>query len=91
VIQEDRFQQQTKEAVEGAGTFKLNNSDEWILMYDIYMKGKYQFTQTHDLENFKIIDKNVTMNFHPRHGTVIPITETEAEALKRKWFKPAAN
>ena len=81
----DKYVQQTKEAVEGAGTFKLNNSDEWILMYDVYMKGKYQFTKTKDLQNFKVIDEAVTMNFHPRHGTVMPITATEAERLERKW------
>lgn len=84
-IETDKYLQQTKEAVEGVGTFKLINSKEWILMYDVYMKGKYQFTQTTDLENFKVIDEDVKMNFHPRHGTVIPITAKEAEALIDKW------
>ena len=42
-------------------------------MYDVYMKGKYQFTETTDLKNFKVIDSEVKMNFHPRHGTIIPL------------------
>ncbi len=88
-ILDDRYLQQTKEAVEGAGTFKLNNADEWILMYDVYMKGKYQFTKTKDLKNFTRIDEDITMNFHPRHGTVLPITATEAERLVSKWQTPA--
>ena len=81
----DQYVQQTSEAVEGAGTFKLNNSDTWILMYDMYMKGKYQFTKTKDLQKFEVIDQDVTMNFHPRHGTVMPITAKEAEDLVAKW------
>ncbi|OQP64073.1 beta-xylosidase [Niastella vici] len=85
-VLEDKYLQQTTEAVEGAGTFKLNNVNEWILMYDVYMKGKYQFTKTSDLEHFKAIDQEVTMNFHPRHGTVMSITKEEAERLVKQWL-----
>jgi len=81
----DKYVQQTKDPVEGAGVFKLNNGEGYILMYDVYTKGKYQFTKTKDLENFSVIDKDVNMNFHPRHGTVMPITAKEAEALVSKW------
>lgn len=80
VLQEG-YVDQTDESVEGSGIFKLNNSDTYILMYDMYRKGKYQFTSSTDLKNFKVIDENVSMNFHPRHGTVLPITKTEADAL----------
>jgi len=83
---EDKYLQQTTEAVEGAGVFKLNNSDEYILMYDVYMKGKYQFTRSKDLENFKVVDQDVSMDFHPRHGTVLPVTQTEMERLVSKWY-----
>lgn len=85
-VLEDKYLQQTTEAVEGAGTFKLNNVNEWILMYDVYMKGKYQFTKTSDLEHFKAIDQEITMNFHPRHGTVMSITKEEAERLVKQWL-----
>ncbi|MDE3236662.1 MAG: family 43 glycosylhydrolase [Bacteroidota bacterium] len=81
----DRYVQQTKDPVEGAGTFPLNNGSEYVLMYDLYTKGKYQFTKTKDLEHFTVIDQDVTMNFHPRHGTVMPITTAEAERLESKW------
>lgn len=47
------YKQQTKEAVEGAGTFKLIGQDKYILMYDVYMKGAYQFTETTDLKTSK--------------------------------------
>lgn len=87
-VEEPDYKQQTKEAVEGAGTFKLIGQDKYILMYDVYMKGRYQFTETTDLKNFKVIDDEVKMNFHPRHGTVIPITRDELMRLTEKWGKP---
>ncbi|MHA6247172.1 family 43 glycosylhydrolase [Pontibacter sp. CAU 1760] len=82
---QDRYVQQTQDPVEGSGVFKLNGSDEYILMYDVYTKGKYQFTKSKDLQSFTVIDEDVSMNFHPRHGTVLPITATEAARLMRKW------
>ncbi|MFL9832171.1 family 43 glycosylhydrolase [Flavobacterium sp. ST-87] len=85
----DNYLQQTKEAVEGASVFKLNHSDEYILMYDMYMKGKYQFTKTKDLEHFTVIDNDISMDFHPRHGTILPITRAELKRLIAKWGKPA--
>lgn len=75
------YKQQTSDAVEGAGLFKLNDSDKYILMYDVYMNGRYEFTESTDLINFKKTDKPVSMDFHPRHGTVIPITHNEYELL----------
>ena len=87
--EEPDYKQQTPEAVEGAGTFKLINQDKYILMYDVYKKGRYQFTESTDLKNFKVIDSEVKMNFHPRHGTVIPITRSELKRITDKWGKPA--
>lgn len=86
--EDPEYKQQTSEAVEGAGTFKLIGEDKYILMYDVYMKGRYQFTETTDLKHFDVIDQNVTMDFHPRHGTIIPITRKELDRLMRKWGNP---
>jgi len=85
----DRYVQQTTSPVEGAGTFKLNNSPDYVLMYDLYTSGRYQFTRTTDLEHFAVIDQDVRMNFHPRHGTVLPITAAEAQRLAATWLRPA--
>lgn len=85
----DNYLQQTKESVEGSSVFKLNNSDDYILMYDVYKKGKYQFTKSTDLENFKAIDDEISMDFKPRHGTILPITRTELKRLLEKWGTPA--
>lgn len=84
-VQQDKYLQQTKDPVEGAGVFKLNEGNDYILMYDVYTKGRYQFTRSTDLENFTVIDEEVSMDFHPRHGTVLPITKAELNRLKAKW------
>ena len=77
----------SNDQVEGSGIFKLNGTDEYILMYDVYIAGGYQFTKSTDLEHFEIIDEEVSMNFRPRHGSVLPITKKEAERLLEKWGK----
>ena len=84
VVGED-YVDQTDDQVEGSGTFQLINSDKYILMYDVYAMGKYQFCESADLENFKVIDSEITMDFKPRHGTVLPITDNELKALIGQW------
>ncbi|MFT4168639.1 MAG: family 43 glycosylhydrolase [Dysgonomonas sp.] len=85
----DDYKQQTKDAVEGSSVFKRINSDTYILMYDVYMKGQYQFCETTDLKNFKVIDHEISMDFHPRHGSIIPLTKKELKRLTDKWGMPA--
>jgi len=84
----DNYLQQTKDGVEGSSVFKLNNSDDYILMYDVYTKGRYQFTKSKDLENFTVIDNDISMDFNPRHGTILPITRSELKKLITKWGMP---
>ncbi|MGJ7029963.1 family 43 glycosylhydrolase [Niabella hirudinis] len=84
----DQYVQQTKDPVEGAGVFKLNDGSGYILMYDVYTRGRYQFTKTTDFEHFKVVDEAISMNFHPRHGTVLPITKAEMARLCGKWLRP---
>ncbi len=87
VVLQDKYLQPTTEAVEGSCVFRLINSDQYILMYDVYAAGKYQFTESADLENFTVIDSEISMNFTPRHGTVMPISSEEAVRLMNKWGK----
>lgn len=78
------FCQDTKEAVEGAGVFRLFDGT-WVLMYDCYMNGHYQFCKSTDLKTFKQVQNTKTSGmFTPRHGTVIAIT-AEEEALLKGW------
>ena len=77
-----RTLQQTTEAVEGAGVFKLINRDSWILMYDCYNAKHYQFCSSPDLSTFTFVQNTATSGaFTPRHGTVLPITAEEEATL----------
>jgi len=75
--------QQTTQAVEGSGVFRLINSDTWILMYDCYTSSHYQFCISNDLKNFKYVKDDYSLG--ARHGTTITITEDELNKLLLKW------
>jgi arabinoxylan arabinofuranohydrolase len=86
--EKEGYMQPIKDPVEGSCIFKLSNSNNYILMYDMYTKGSYQFTQSTTLDSFSIVDNKISMNFHPRHGTVMAITKKELNALIKKWGLP---
>lgn len=76
-----------KTPVEGSSIFKLNNSNTYILMYDLYTSGRYEYQTSEDLCTFDSISKPFTKNFFPRHGSVISITQSEMNTLLNKWGK----
>jgi hypothetical protein len=80
----DQYLQQTTDAVEGGCVFKLINQDKYVLIYDVYGAGRYEFTESDDLYHFTKVN-DISMNFTPRHGTIIPITAEEAANLVQKW------
>ena len=77
-LEKHKKYQQTDKKAQGPGVFQMNNSTDWILMYDCYMDGYYQFCRSSDLEHFELIAQTKTSgSFTPRHGTVIGITKKE--------------
>ena len=89
---ERRYLQQTNVAVEGSGVFRLIDSDEWVLMYDCYTSGHYQFCTSSDLHDFRFVcNTQTTGSFTPRHGTVIAITPDEAARLIAAWPSTGLN
>ena len=78
--------QQTKVGVEGAGVWRLIDSGAWILMYDCYGSGYYQFCESDDLSHFTLKAQTQTKGmFTPRHGTVLPVTDAEVERLEKAF------
>ena len=74
--------EQTKEAVEGVGVCKAIDGQSWIIMYDCYGNGHYQFCRSSDLKTFQFVQNTETKGrFTPRHGTIIPITRAERDRL----------
>lgn len=84
----DKIVQPTPEAVEGPCIFRLSNTDRYILMYDVYKKREFHLTQSVDLEKFTPITEQISMNFKPRHGSVISITKKELLTLVNTWGIP---
>lgn len=69
--------------VEGSGVFPLIGGKKWILMYDCYADGYYQFCESTDLEHFTYVHSTPTKgNFTPRHGSVILISKEERQRLE---------
>ena len=75
----------TRTHVEGSGVFQLNNSEDWILMYDLYSSGRYEFQRSKDLKTFTKEPESFRKDFFPRHGTVMSVTADELERLQQKW------
>lgn len=85
----DQYLEQTTDAVEGSSIFQLINSDTHILMYDVYGRGRYEFTESTNLTDFTLVPSDkISMDFKPRHGTVIPITREELYRVMDKWGSP---
>ncbi|MBN2165453.1 MAG: glycoside hydrolase family 43 protein [Marinilabiliaceae bacterium] len=73
-------------AVEGSSVFRLINSNEYVLMYDCYRDGHFQFCKSSDLQQFTFVQNSEDKDdFTPRHGSVIHITKEEAQRLLKKW------
>ena len=78
--------EQTKEAVEGVGVCRAIDGNSWIIMYDCYGSGHYQFCRSEDLKTFSFVQNTKTTGkFTPRHGTIIPITRAEKERLMQAF------
>lgn len=75
----------TRTHVEGSGVFKLNGREEYVLMYDLYSNGRYEYQTSKDLIHFSEKPQSFRKDFFPRHGTVIPVTADELERLQRQW------
>lgn len=71
--------------VEGSSVFKLNDKDEYILMYDLYSSGRYEFQRSTDLYTFTEEPESFNKDFFPRHGSIISVTADELDRLQQKW------
>ena len=76
----------TRTHVEGSSVFPLHDgSGQWILMYDLYGSGRYEYQTSTDLINFTREPQSFRKDFFPRHGSVISVTKEELNQLQGKW------
>ena len=76
----------TSTHVEGSSVFPLHDgSGQWILMYDLYSSGRYEFQTSKNLKTFTKKPQSFSKDFYPRHGSVISVTAFELDRLQQKW------
>lgn len=75
----------SKTGVEGSGVFRLNDGSGYVLMYDLYGSGRYEYQTSQDLSTFTQKPQSFRKDFFPRHGTVCSLTEEEMERMQQKW------
>jgi hypothetical protein len=69
---------------EGPTIFKSNTENRWYLFIDEFGGRGYVPFETTDLDPGKFtMSTGYDLPTHPRHGTVLPVTKTELEALRR--------
>lgn len=78
--------QQTSVAVEGGGIFRLIDENKYVVMYDCYGSGYYQFCTTEDWRTYTLVAQtNTSGAFTPRHGSVTPLHPAETLALLKAF------
>lgn len=75
----------TRTGVEGSSVFKLNGRNEYVLMYDLYSSGRYEYQTSADLVHFSSKPQAFNKDFFPRHGSVVGVTAAELDRVQRKW------
>lgn len=69
--------------VEGNFMYNIAGTDTYVMMIDCYSKHKFVIQQTDDMVNFKRVNPaQYTLDFSPRHGSVLHITNEEYDRIK---------
>ncbi|MGF7145144.1 hypothetical protein HNQ56_003580 [Anaerotaenia torta] len=71
-------------AVEGSNIYKITGKDQWIIAADgtSFNGGRYALAETKDFIHYRQLqDNEYSFDFTPRHGYVIPITESQLQKL----------
>src|SRR5690606_18581754 len=70
---------------EGPTIFKSNTEDKWYLFLDEFAQRGYVPLETTDLESGNwTMPASYSLPSSPRHGTVIPITQSEYERIRQQ-------
>ncbi len=76
------------EHTEGCCMYPLSGTDKWILIMDSYTKGRYVMQETTDFVNFvKVDEKDYDLDFSPRHGSMLLISDEEYRRVTAHFEK----
>ncbi|MEK3761970.1 glycoside hydrolase [Paenibacillus sp. FSL P4-0338] len=74
--------------IEGPTLFKSNTEQKWYLFVDEFGGRGYIPLETEDLDSGKwTVSSDYELPASPRHGTVIPVTRREYDALNAKFMQ----
>lgn len=74
------------QGVEGSFVYKLIGEDTYLMLMDSYKYGCFYLQQSEDLVNFKRVKaSDYNFDFSPRHGAVIPLWDSEYQALAQAF------
>lgn len=72
--------------VEGSQIYRVSGTDTWLLIMDEYGKGRFFMQQTENFRDYlPVAREDYTMDFSPRHGSVMAISDEEYERLVAHW------
>lgn len=76
----------TDKPVEGNCMYNIAGTDTYVLIMDLYVDGGYYMQQTDDMVNYYPVDEaDFSMDFHPRHGSMLIITDDEYDRLLKHF------
>ena len=74
--------------VEGSSMYNITGTDTWVMLMDEYSENRYFAQQTTDMEHFlKLKRSDYSLDIHPRHGSVVAISDAEYDALVAAFGK----
>lgn len=72
--------------VEGSQMYPINGTDTYLLIMDEYGKGRFFMQQTEDFKTYlPVAREDYAMDFSPRHGSIVSISDEDYERLVNKW------
>lgn len=72
----------TDKHVEGNCMYNILGTNSYVMIMDLYVDGGYYMQQTEDMLHFKPVSPDdFSMDFHPRHGSMLHISDEEYDRL----------
>ena len=76
----------TKRPVEGNCLYKLIDQNKYVMIMDMYCDNRYFMQETDDMMDFYAVHPDdFSLDFTPRHGSMIYITDEEYERLVKHF------
>lgn len=79
----------SRKHVEGNAIYRISGTETFVMMMDEYTNGSFFLQQTTDLMHFKKLRRrDYSLDFQPRHGSVLPIDEKAYQLLLEAYGTP---